>query len=501
MEDSGSATLHEEERSYDKKKRTPLPWKQLSIVYLIQFAEPITSSVIFPFINQFVRETGITKGDEQKTGYFAGLIESTFFFAEAVAVIPWGIASDRFGRRPVLLLGPLGLAVAMLGFGMSTRLFPMVVFRWVQGMCNGNIGMFSVFDGDILITDSSNIADAFAFLPVVWATGVTIGPFVGGVLSQPAARWPDTFGRLAYFNSHPYFLPCFAASLLAFLVFIAALTALEETLPSALLRRPSQGKTNSSTESLFQNDDRPRYGSTNISYNNSRPEVEDGRRLPQCGDDTKPLSVTYLLKLPEVQVILINHGFLAFCTVSVQVLIPLMWSTSIENGGLGLSPYTIGMTLGSCGVVNAFLQLMFLGKIMRRFGPRQVHIVCFSSLLGSFLSFPIANFFARRANGMDRKAWATVIASLGLQSMRSAAYGSLSVITTGSAPNQSSLGTMNGLAQAMGCISRSLSPSFASSLHSISLQYHLAGGNAVYYIMMVIVAIGIRFTFMLPKRL
>jgi len=79
--------------------------------------------------------------------------------------------------------------------------------------------------------------------------------------------------------------------------------------------------------------------------------------------------------------------------------------------------------------------------------------------------------------------------------------GSLSVITTGSAPNQSSLGTMNGLAQAMGCISRSLSPSFASSLHSISLQYHLAGGNAVYYILMVIVAIGIRFTFMLPKRL
>ncbi len=73
-EDSGSTTLYEEERSYDKKKRTPLPWMQLSIVYLIQFAEPITSSVIYPFINQFVRETGITKGDERKTGYFAGLI-------------------------------------------------------------------------------------------------------------------------------------------------------------------------------------------------------------------------------------------------------------------------------------------------------------------------------------------------------------------------------------------------------------------------------------------
>ena len=58
----------------NNKKRTPLPWAQLSIVILIQFAEPITATVIYPFINQFVRETGITGGDERKTEYFAGMI-------------------------------------------------------------------------------------------------------------------------------------------------------------------------------------------------------------------------------------------------------------------------------------------------------------------------------------------------------------------------------------------------------------------------------------------
>jgi len=55
-------------------KRTPLPWLQLSIVYLIQAAEPVAASVIYPFINQFVRETGIVGKDEKKTGYFAGVI-------------------------------------------------------------------------------------------------------------------------------------------------------------------------------------------------------------------------------------------------------------------------------------------------------------------------------------------------------------------------------------------------------------------------------------------
>lgn len=57
-----------------KVKRTPLPKLQLAIVFLIQFAEPVTATVIYPFINQFVRETGITGGDETKTGYYAGIV-------------------------------------------------------------------------------------------------------------------------------------------------------------------------------------------------------------------------------------------------------------------------------------------------------------------------------------------------------------------------------------------------------------------------------------------
>jgi hypothetical protein len=59
------------------ERRSPLPKFQLSLVLLIQFAEPITALVIYPFINQFVRETGITKGDDNRTGYYAGIIVST----------------------------------------------------------------------------------------------------------------------------------------------------------------------------------------------------------------------------------------------------------------------------------------------------------------------------------------------------------------------------------------------------------------------------------------
>ena len=61
-----------------KLKPTPLPIYQLFIVYLTQFTEPLTSSVIYPFVNQFVRDTGVIDGDERKTGYYAGVIVGLF---------------------------------------------------------------------------------------------------------------------------------------------------------------------------------------------------------------------------------------------------------------------------------------------------------------------------------------------------------------------------------------------------------------------------------------
>jgi hypothetical protein len=57
-------------------KATPLPKLQLFSVVYIQFGEPITATVIYPFIVQLVRDTEITGGNEAKTGYYAGYIVS-----------------------------------------------------------------------------------------------------------------------------------------------------------------------------------------------------------------------------------------------------------------------------------------------------------------------------------------------------------------------------------------------------------------------------------------
>ena len=68
--------------------------------------------------------------------------ESVFFLAECSTAVMWGFLSDRFGRRPVLLLGPLGLAFSMLSFGSSTTYALLVISRFCQGLFNGYIGEY-----------------------------------------------------------------------------------------------------------------------------------------------------------------------------------------------------------------------------------------------------------------------------------------------------------------------------------------------------------------------
>jgi hypothetical protein len=70
-------SVHEQNNSEGSdvnRKPTPLPKLQIFILFLTLFSEPIAGLVIYPFINQFVRETGVIQGNEHKTGYYAGII-------------------------------------------------------------------------------------------------------------------------------------------------------------------------------------------------------------------------------------------------------------------------------------------------------------------------------------------------------------------------------------------------------------------------------------------
>ncbi|KAF9262451.1 MFS general substrate transporter [Marasmius fiardii PR-910] len=469
-----------ESEGTERRRTTPLPKLQMTLALLIIHAEPVTATVIYPFIPAFVRRTGITKGDEKKTGYYAGIIESLFFMSECLSVVQWGRASDKIGRRPILLLGPLGLTIAMLAFGLSKTFWQLVVARCAQGVFNGNLGAVRTLV--VEITDDTNIADAFTLMSLMWVVGITIGPAMGGLLSDPAKRWPQVFGN-EFFKANPYFLPCAAASGFAFVAFVLSFFFLKETFirPQEIdtIHEPSE------TEPLLREGQGPTLSSQK---------------------DSPPSIYTIVSSNPPLRRCLISHASHAFTNMAHTVLIPLVYSTSISNGGLGLSPYQIGAILGAYGVCNAVLQLLVWKPMLKHIGPRRMFIFSYTFHIVRVVMMMFARIAAARAGKVDGLVWTLVVVQMGSSTLGATAYNSITTLIVKSSP-PNVLGTVNGIQQMISSGLRGMAPTIASSLFaaSLALDSRVSGGSGGMYrysvdlLQVLVIGLGVWYSFRLPS--
>lgn len=121
--------------------QTPLPWRQITVLLLMRLAEPISFSFIFPFIGDMLWELKATD-DPSKIGSYAGIIESLFAAVQTLTVLQWARASDKYGRKPIILNGLLGSSVSSLLFGFSTTFPLLVAARCLSGAVNGNVAIY-----------------------------------------------------------------------------------------------------------------------------------------------------------------------------------------------------------------------------------------------------------------------------------------------------------------------------------------------------------------------
>ncbi|KAJ4472104.1 major facilitator superfamily multidrug-resistance, DHA1 sub-family [Lentinula aciculospora] len=462
---------------------TPLPKFQIFLTLLIQLSEPITAIVIYPFITRAVRRTGITEGDEKKTGYYAGVLESTFFLAESFTVYPIGRLSDFCGRKPILLIGPLGLSLAMLSFGLSQSFCWMVISRAAMGVFNGNIGVSKTVLAEN--TDATNRADAFTLMPIVWTVGSTVGPTIGGILADPATRWPHIFGKLSFFRQYPWFLSCATAGFLAFIAFVLSCWGLKEVrrfpIIISLQTLPSKTKQNRIVESsplLTDSETSPSYGS-----------IDDPSEQPSSISEVPP-TTRALLADPKLRITLLSMAFLAFTDMSYEVLIPLIYTTSIPVGGLGLSPYQVGLILGIFGFANGVWNWMVLRKFLKKLGARKTVIVFYAFFLIHFVLLWVLRDVAAYSGRVTPLIWALLVFQLFVSTVIVTAFNAMYLLVVENAP-PNALGSMNGLTQMVSSGTRGLAPIFASSIFSFSLESRIAGGHLVELVLMGITAVGI----------
>ncbi|KAJ8595484.1 MFS general substrate transporter [Rhizopogon salebrosus TDB-379] len=433
-----------------KKPRTPLPKLQIGILMILQLVEPIASMSIFP-------ELGITGGDDAAVGYYAGIIESLFFVAQALTVLRWSRLSDRIGRKPVLLVGLSGTCISMLCFGLSTNFWSLVVSRIVCGVLNGNVGVMKTMVGEL--TDSTNMAQGFALIPIIWCIGAFIGPLMGGTLARPQDHWPALFGH-SFWGRYPYFLPCAVSACLLFLAFFVLLFFLEETLST---KRRSKLKSTTSGISIDADIDQ--------------------EALTRKSMANMPLQS---LLTPTIVIPIANYAMLAFLDIALLALLPLFFSTPTYLGGLGFSPSSIGSWLALFGVIDGLIQALFLARMVDWIGPKRLFCFSVSCFAPIMAIFPIMSWIVHASGAGDHAITFALLAQLVLIVIWDMAFATIFMFITASAPAKNVLGAINGLGQTTASVARAIGPALATSLFAFSKEHNLLYGNAVFLILIIL---------------
>jgi DHA1 family tetracycline resistance protein-like MFS transporter len=127
-----------------------------------------------------------TSNDEQALAFLA--VTVAFGVANFLSAPVLGALSDRYGRRPVLLLGFMGLALSFFVTALATALWMLLAVRVVSGAMQSNIAVANAYVADI--TPAEDRARRFGLLGAMFGVGFILGPVIGGLLGALDVRYP-----------------------------------------------------------------------------------------------------------------------------------------------------------------------------------------------------------------------------------------------------------------------------------------------------------------------
>lgn len=232
--------------------------KRLFNIFLIVFIDLLGFGLILPLLPFYAETYGASPT-------LIGFLTASYAAAQLIGA-PWlGRLSDRFGRRPVLLISIFGTFVSLLLLGgaeylgqwIAGALSPgmpseqlantliltlLFVSRITDGLTGGNISVAQAYITDI--TDEKSRAGGLGLIGAAFGLGFIFGPAAGGFLS-----------------SYGYAVPAFAASALAGFNLISVYLTLPESLPAdKRVQQIAQDRPKISLRSLYEALTRPRVG-------------------------------------------------------------------------------------------------------------------------------------------------------------------------------------------------------------------------------------------------
>lgn len=148
-------------------------------------------SIISPVI-PFLVKPYISNPSEQ--AIFVTLLTSVYAVCVFFSAPGLGALSDRYGRRPILLVCLLGSAIGYLVFGIGGALWVLFAGRIIDGITGGNISTIFAYFADI--TPREQRTKYFGWISAVVGVGTVLGPTIGGLLAKFGYSVPFYFGAI-----------------------------------------------------------------------------------------------------------------------------------------------------------------------------------------------------------------------------------------------------------------------------------------------------------------
>ena len=230
----------------------------LAKYYLQNDANNFFLQGIFKTINSFTNIGGV---EVNSIVLFGGVLGALYALLQFIAAPIWGSISDRYGRRPVLLISIFGLFISYVLWFFSGSFTLLILARTIGGIMGGNLSVATAAVADV--TDQSNRSKGMAFVGIAFALGFIFGPALGGLLTL--IDLTQLYPSLTNFGVNPFSMAALLASFLSLMNLMFIARRFKETLP-ADQRSKNSSERSSNPLKIFKPLPYPMVNLTNYAY-------------------------------------------------------------------------------------------------------------------------------------------------------------------------------------------------------------------------------------------